>query len=177
MTSTYRARVYFNSYNPKIGPTNRKHTQQNAIKPAPYKLPWFIQYMTPFSPDHTTHNFLSGSIFSHPSGSPSHMLNMPFAPGVGKDRFIPKSSKNVDGRPPPSSRFPETVVFSSFGAALFESSLTLFLAFFKRRSMAAMESSSSSDSSPVDDDDDDAASILMRIVVPFFVRVVLVVAL
>ena len=105
------------------------------------------------------------------------MLNMPFAPGVGKDRFIPKSSKNVDGRPPPSSRFPETVVFSSFGAfALFESSLTLFLAFFKRRSMAAMESSSSSDSSPVDDDDD-AASILMRIVVPFFVRVVLVVAL
>ncbi len=106
------------------------------------------------------------------------MLNMPFAPGVGKDRFIPKSSKNVDGRPPPSSRFPETVVFSSFGAALFESSLTLFLAFFKRRSMAAMESSSSSDSSPVDDDDDDdAASILMRIVVPFFVRVVLVVAL
>ena len=101
------------------------------------------------------------------------MLNMPFAPGVGKDRFIPKSSKNVDGRPlPPSSRFPETVVvFSSFGAffALFESSLTLFLAFFKRRSMAAMESSSSSDSSsPVDDD---AASILMRIVVPFFVRV------
>ena len=106
------------------------------------------------------------------------MLNMPFAPGVGKDRFIPKSSKNVDGRPPPSSRFPETVVvFSSllFGAfvALFESSLTLFLAFFKRRSMAAMESSSSSDSSPVDDD---AASILMRIVVPFFVRVEVVVA-
>ena len=104
------------------------------------------------------------------------MLNIPFAPGVGEVRFIPKSSKNVDGRPPPSSRFPETVVFSSFGAALFESSLTLFLAFFKRRSMAAMESSSSSDSSPVDDDDD-AASILMRIVVPFFVRVVLVVAL
>ena len=107
------------------------------------------------------------------------MLNIPFAPGVGEVRFIPKSSKNVDGRPlPPSSCFPETVVvFSSFGAALFESSLTLFLAFFKRRSMAAMESSSSSDSSPVDDDDDDAASILMRIVVPFFVRVVLVVAL
>ena len=98
------------------------------------------------------------------------MLNIPFAPGVGEDRFIPKSSKNVDGRLFP----PETVVFSSlvlFGdaAALFESSLTLFLAFFKRRSMAAMESSSSSDSSsPVDDD---AASILMRIVVPFFVRV------
>ena len=103
------------------------------------------------------------------------MLNMPFAPGVGKDRFIPKSSKNVDGRPklPSSSRrFPETVVvFSSFDAALFESSLTLFLAFFKRRSMAAMESSSSSDSSSPVDDDDDAASILMRIVVPFFVRV------
>ena len=112
------------------------------------------------------------------------MLNIPFAPGVGEDRFIPKSSKNVDkGRLFP----PETVVvvFSSlvvlFGdaaAALFESSLTLFLAFFKRRSMAAMESSSSfmsSDSSPVDDDDDDdAASMMMRIVVPFFVRFVAV---
>jgi len=105
------------------------------------------------------------------------MLNIPFAPGVGDDRFIPKSSKNVDGRPvvsPDRSDFPS--VFSSFGAALFESSLTLFLAFFKRRSMAAMESSSSSDSSSVDDDDDDAASILMRIVVPFFVLRVEVVA-
>ena len=115
------------------------------------------------------------------------MLNIPFAPGVGEDRFIPKSSKNVDkGRLFP----PETVetVFSSlvvlFGddaAALFESlSLTLFLAFFKRRSMAAMESSSSfmsSDSSPVDDDDDDdAASMMMRIVVLFFVVRFVVVA-
>ena len=73
------------------------------------------------------------------------MLNIPFAPGVGYDRFIPKSSKNVDGRPvlPDGSGFEnpdddDSLSVFSFGAA----SLTLFLEFFKRRSMAAMESSS-----------------------------------
>ena len=90
---------YFNSYKPKIGPTNLKHTQQNAINAAPYKLPWFIQYIHPFSPLHTTHSFFKGSIFSQPSGSPSHMLSIPFAPGDGYDRFMPKSSNSVAGRP------------------------------------------------------------------------------
>ncbi len=68
------------------------------------------------------------------------------------------------------------LLFGDVFAALFESSLTLFLAFFKRRSMAAMESSSSFMSPDSSDDDDDAAS-MMRIVVPFFVRFVVVVAL
>ena len=119
---------------------NLKHTHKNAINAAPYKLPWFIQYIHPFSPDHTTHSFFKGSIFSQFSGSPSHMLNIPFAPGVGNDRFIPKSSNNVAGRP-----FFASFVFgnpesrSCFSLLV---SLTLFLEFFKRRSMAAIDSSS-----------------------------------
>ena len=67
------------------------------------------------------------------------MLNIPFAPGVGNDRFIPKSSNNVAGRP-----FFASFVFGNPESRSFFSllvSLTLFLEFFNRRSMAAIVSS------------------------------------